>query len=144
MKGKKNGTDPYIIPKFCWKHKKTDEYVYEDPKDSKNWKNLSYVKYSGFQVRRVSWDKPSHTLTERGLQVGTMAHLHPDEHRGFTSIEAKKIMSLPSDYILTGDLNERLARVGLMVAPKQMEHLSRSIYEKVLLPYKEACDAKSI
>ena len=136
--------DPHIIPKFCWKHKKTGEYVYEDPKDSKNWKNLSYVKYSGFQVRRVSWDKPSHTLTERGLQIGTMAHLHPDEHRGFTSIEAKKIMSLPSDYILTGDLNERLARVGLMVAPKQMEHLSRSIYEKVLLPYKEAINAKSI
>ena len=102
------------------------------------------MKYSGFQVRRVSWDKPSHTLTERGLQIGTMAHLHPDEHRGFTAIEARRIMSLPSDYILTGNLNERLARVGLMVAPKQMEHLSRSIYEKVLLPYKEASNAKSI
>ena len=59
-------------------------------------------------------------------------------------LKPKKIMSLPSDYILTGDLNERLARVGLMVAPKQMEHLSRSIYEKVLLPYKEAINAKSI
>ena len=140
-----NRTDPtFNEPKFCWENKETGEKVDKDPKDSKNWKNLSYVKYSGFQVRRVSWDKPSHTLTERGLQVGTMAHLHPDEHRGFTSIEAKKIMSLPSDYILTGDLNERLARVGLMVAPRQMEHLSRSIYEKVLLPYKEACDAKSI
>ena len=131
-------------PEFCWENKETGERIYEDPKDSKKWKNISYVKYSGFQVRRVSWDKPSHTLTERGLQIGTMAHLHPDEHRGFTSIEAKKIMSLPSDYILTGDLNERLARVGLMVAPKQMEHLSRSIYEKVLLPYKEASNAKSI
>ena len=53
-------------------------------------------------------------------------------------------MSLPSDFILTGTLNERLARIGLMVAPKQMEHLSKSIYEKVLLPYKEACDAKSV
>ena len=131
-------------PEFCWENKETGERIYEDPKDSKKWKNISYVKYSGFQVRRVSWDKPSHTLTERGLQIGTMAHLHPDEHRGFTAIEARRIMSLPSDYILTGNLNERLARVGLMVAPKQMEHLSRSIYEKVLLPYKEASNAKSV
>ena len=106
--------------------------------------NAPKPKYSGFQVRRVPWDTPSHTLTERGLQIGTMAHLHPGEHRGFTSLEAKKIMSLPSDYILTGNLNERLARVGLMVAPRQMEHLAKSIHEKVLEPYKEKIDGKSI
>ena len=138
-------TDPFIKPLFCWKNKETGELVYKMPKENrKEWKNLSFAKDSGFQVRRVSWDRPSHTLTERGLQVGTTAHLHPGEHRGFTSIEAKKIMSLPSDFILTGNLNERLARIGLMVAPRQMEHLSRSIYEKVLLPYKEASNAKSI
>ena len=50
-------------------------------------------------------------------------------------------MSLPNDYKLLGDLNKRLARVGLMVAPKQMEHLARSINEKVLLPYKEKINA---
>ena len=139
-------TDPnFDEPLFCWENKETGELVHEMPKENrKKWKNLSFAKDSGFQVRRVSWDRPSHTLTERGLQVGTTAHLHPDEHRGFTSIEAKKIMSLPSDFILTGTLNERLARIGLMVAPKQMEHLSKSIFEKVLLPYKEACDAKSV
>ena len=140
-----NRTDPsFNEPKFCWEHKETGEKVYEPPIKRKGWKNLSFVKDSGFQVRRVSWDRPSHTLTERGLQVGTMAHLHPGEDRGFTSLEAKKLMSLPSDYILTGNLNERLARVGLMVAPRQMEHLAKNIHEKVLEPYKEKYDAKSI
>ena len=133
-----------IEPKFCWENKKTGEKkpVYKKPIENRDqWKNISYVKHSGFQVRRVAWDRPSHTLTERGLQVGTAAHLHPGQHRGFTSIEAKRIMSLPNDYKLLGDLNKRLARVGLMVAPKQMEHLARSINEKVLLPYKEKINA---
>ena len=36
-----------------------------------------------------------------------------------------------------GTLNERLARIGLMVAPFMMYHLADSIYEKVLKPYNE-------
>ena len=129
-------------PKFCWENKDTGEKLFteEKPVEGK-WKNLSYVKYSGFQVRRVSWDRPSHTLTERGLQVGTSAHLHPKEHRGFTSIEAKRIMSLPDDYYLDGDINQRLARVGLMVAPRQMEHLARSINKTVLMKYRRKFNA---
>ena len=130
-------------PKFCWENRDTKEKVYqqEKPTTEGRWKNISYVKYSGFQVRRVSWDKPSHTLTERGLQVGTSAHLHPEEHRGFTSIEAKRIMSLPDDYYLDGDINQRLARVGLMVAPRQMEHLARSINKTVLMEYRRKFNA---
>tara|TARA_Y100000593_G_scaffold50173_1_gene94534 strand:- start:796 stop:2190 length:1395 start_codon:yes stop_codon:yes gene_type:complete len=124
-------------PKFCWENKDTKEKVYQKDKPSSegNWKNNSYVKYSGFQVRRVPWDKPSHTLTERGLQTGTSAHLHPGEDRGFTSWEARRIMSLPGDYHLDGTLDERLARIGLMVAPLQMYHLSKHVYETYLRGY---------
>jgi hypothetical protein len=46
-------------------------------------------------------------------------------------------MTLPEDYINTGTLNERLARIGLMVAPMMMKFLADSIYEKVLKPYNE-------
>tara|TARA_Y100000034_G_scaffold101865_1_gene126417 strand:+ start:561 stop:1973 length:1413 start_codon:yes stop_codon:yes gene_type:complete len=98
----------------------------------KDWENKSYVKYSGFQVRRVPWDKPSHTLTERGLQIGTCAHLHPGEHRGFTTWEAKRLISLPDDYHLDGTLDEKLARIGLMVAPLQMKHLAENVYKEYL------------
>ena len=98
----------------------------------KDWKNNSYVKYSGFQVRRVPWDKPSHTLTERGLQVGTCAHLHPGEHRGFTTWEARRLISLPDDYHLDGTLDEKLARIGLMVAPLQMKYLAENVYNEYL------------
>ena len=46
-------------------------------------------------------------------------------------------MTLPEDYILTGTLNEKLARVGLMGAPMMMKYLADSIYENVLKEYHE-------
>ena len=46
-------------------------------------------------------------------------------------------MTLPEDYKLTGTLNERLARMGLMVAPMCMKYVAESIYEKVLKEYHE-------
>ena len=47
-------------------------------------------------------------------------------------------MTLPEDYILTGTLNEKLARIGLMVAPMCMKYVADNIYETVLKPYKDA------
>ena len=126
---------------------KEHEEIMEAMKKQKRWeyfktmpldveKYVSYGDYnpkgSGFQARRVPWDNPSHTLTERGLQLGTCAHLHPGQHRGFTPLEAKRIMSLPSDYHLDGNINERLARIGLMVAPLQMKALAENVYKEYL------------
>ena len=51
-------------------------------------------------------------------------------------------MTLPEDYILTGTLNEKLARIGLMVAPIMMKYVAESIYEKVLEPYNEVHNSK--
>ena len=72
------------------KKQKRWEYFKTMPLDVE--KYVSYGDYnpkgSGFQARRVPWDNPSHTLTERGLQLGTCAHLHPGQHRGFTPLEA--------------------------------------------------------
>ena len=44
-------------------------------------------------------------------------------------------MTLPEDYILKGTLNEKLARIGLMVAPMMMKYLAEGIYKEVLEPY---------
>ena len=59
-------------------------------------------------------------------------HIHPSKDRGFTTYESIKLMSLPSDYELVGTLNEKLARVGLMVAPYQLKSIAENLYEKVL------------
>ena len=46
-------------------------------------------------------------------------------------------MTLPDDYKLTGKLNEKLARIGLMVAPICMKYLADEIYKQIIEPYNE-------
>ena len=98
-------------------------------------KELPEAKHSFYQSRRVPWNQASHTLSEQGLKTSLAVHLHPEEDRVYTTYEAARIMTLPDDYIQTGELNDRLARIGLMVAPICMKHLADSIYENVLEPY---------
>ena len=100
-------------------------------------KEVPEKKSSFYQSRRVPWNQASHTLSEQGLQTSLAVHLHAEEDRVYTTKESKRLMTLPEDYKLTGTLNERLARMGLMVAPLQMKYVAESIYEKVLKGYHE-------
>jgi len=100
-------------------------------------KEVPEKKSSFYQSRRVPWNQASHTLSEQGLQTSLAVHLHVEEDRVYTTKESKRLMTLPEDYKLTGTLNERLARMGLMVAPMQMKYVAESIYEKVLKDYHE-------
>ena len=104
----------------------------------KKWgKSIPEAKYSFYQSRRVPWAQASHTLSEQGMMTSLAVHLHPEEDRVFTTKEGARIMTLPEDFVLTGTLNEKLARIGLMVAPMMMKYLAESIYEKVLQKYNE-------
>ena len=110
----------------------------------KKWgKTLPEKKTSFFQSRRVPWNQASHTLSEQGLQTSLAVHLHPEEDRVFSTKESARIMTLPEDYILTGKLNEKLARIGLMVAPICMKYLADKVYENILRPYKETENGKT-
>ena len=102
----------------------------------KKWgKSIPEKKTSFYQSRRVPWNQASHTLSEQGLQTSLAVHLHAEEDRVYTTKESKRIMTLPEDYILKGTLNEKLARIGLMVAPMMMKYLADGIYKEVLEPY---------
>ncbi len=92
-------------------------------------------KHSFFQSRRVPWNQASHTLSEQGLKTSLAVHLHPEKDRVYTTYEAIRLMTLPNDYKQTGSLNDRLARIGLMVAPICLKNLADSIYENILEPY---------
>ena len=98
-------------------------------------KTIPEAKHSFYQSRRVPWNQASHTLSEQGLQTSLAVHLHPEEDRVFTPKESGRIMTLPDDYRLTGTLNEKLARIGLMVAPICMKYLANEIYTQILEPY---------
>jgi len=44
---------------------------------------------------------------------------------------------LPEDYKLTGTIDQKQARIGLMVAPLCMKYLADSIYDKIIKVYNE-------
>ena len=100
-------------------------------------KPVPEAKFSFFQSRRVPWHQASHTLSEQGLMTSLAVHLHPAEDRVYTTYEAARLMTLPNDFIQTGSLNDKLARIGLMVAPICLKNLVESIYTKVLEPCKQ-------
>ena len=66
------------------------------------------------------------------MQTSLAVHLHPREDRGYTTKEAMRLMTLPEDFKLVGTLNEKLARIGLMVAPMQMKCIADNIYQQFL------------
>ena len=98
-------------------------------------KSLPERKNSFFQSRRVPWNQASHTLSEQGLKTSLTVHLHPEKDRVYTTYEAIRLMTLPNDYKQTGTLNDRLARIGLMVAPICLKNLADSIHKNILEPY---------
>lgn len=90
-----------------------------------------------FNMKRPSANFPCPTLTQRGQQRSVSGVLHYGEHRKLTIPEMKRIMSLPDDYILTGEFDKQAERIGRMVPPKMMQAIAESIYEKILLKLKE-------
>lgn len=90
-----------------------------------------------FNLKRVSLEVPSPTLTAMGSADTTAGAFHWSEPRKLTLGELKRIMSLPDDFILTGKWNQRAERIGRMVPPLMMKSIADSIYEKVIKVYYE-------
>ena len=109
-----------------------DEFVHLNPKRS------------FFNMIRPAPSRPCPTITQQGNQKGVSGVLHPAVNRKFTIPELKRIMSMPDDFVLTGDFNKQAERLGRMVAPKMMAELAKSIYVKVLEPYEVAISMKKV
>ena len=90
-----------------------------------------------FNLKRVSLEAPSPTLTAMGSADTTAGAFHWAEPRKLTIGELKRIMSLPDDFILTGKWNQQAERIGRMVPPLMMKSIADSIYEKVIKVYYE-------
>lgn len=98
-------------------------------------KKLGY-KLHHFNLKRVSLDQPSPTLTAMGSNDTTAGAFHWSEPRKLTIGELKRIQSLPDDFILTGKWNQKSERIGRMVPPLLLKTIADSVYEKVIKVYK--------
>jgi DNA (cytosine-5)-methyltransferase 1 len=71
--------------------------------------------------------KEAFCITATNGNIGAANSCHWD-NRAFTVDEVKRIMSIPDDYILTGTYQQKVERLGRMVAPFMM----RSVCENLL------------
>lgn len=110
----------------------------KNPNETMKISDLDPTWTSDFNLVRSSLKRPVPTLTQMGQQMGRGGVFHPSEDRVFTVDELKRLMGLPDDYILTGTFNQKSERCGRMVTPPIYKHLSQSLYENVLKPFKES------
>ena len=94
-------------------------------------------KHSYYMSRIVPRNLPAHSLTEQGCQPKFMGgnHFHYSGKRIYTPKEMVRLMTLPNDYKMTGDYNDKGARIGLMVAPLCLHYLVEQIKQQVLEPW---------
>ena len=69
-----------------------------------------------FNLLKAHPYKPAGCITATGGCLSAAAVRHWD-NRGFTIAEIKRIMSVPDDYILTGNYKKQAERLGRMVCP---------------------------
>jgi DNA (cytosine-5)-methyltransferase 1 len=99
--------------------------------------NGSYVMGEShyFNVGRLAWGRPSKTLMKTGYMMGVPLILHPEQDRGLSIAEAKRLSSFPDNFKFVGDWADAWARIGDAVPPLFMkaiaEHIEANILSKI-------------
>ena len=82
---------------------------------------------------RLSWDKPSITITQYARNPASGRFSHPEQDRGLTIREAARLQSFPDGYLWEGSLGEIFKQIGEAVPPL----LSLAIATQIALKLKE-------
>lgn len=80
-------------------------------------------------LKRESLYTVCSTVCQRGGTKGAASNCHPTEDRKFTIPEVKRIMSIPDDFILTGNRAQQWERAGRMVPPLMMKEIAICVKE---------------
>lgn len=86
-----------------------------------------FRKGAGFGQIRISWDKPSPTITCSGT------FFHPTLPRRLSGAEMKRIGTFPDDFKFTGSCGKVQRRIGNSVPPNFMRAIAEHIYQEILL-----------
>ncbi len=102
--------------------------------DWANDKELKRRKYHGREFvdnyGRLSWDKPSPTITTKFVSISNGRFAHPEENRGLSIREGATLQSFPKDYIFPGSsLGVSAKIIGNAVPPRFARRLAETIVE---------------
>ena len=89
---------------------------------------------------RLSWDKPSITITQYARNPASGRFSHPEQNRGLTIREAARLQSFPDGYLWHGSLGENFKQIGEAVPPL----LSLAIASQIALSLKRDEYGKTI
>lgn len=88
---------------------------------------------SYFSLVRQSMYQPCSTICQTSGTIAAAGVRHPLEDRCFTVGELKRLTSIPDDFILTGEYEKQVERLGRMVPPVMMSHIAKTIETEILL-----------
>ena len=83
-------------------------------------KRLEQIRKSGGRTTlygRLSWDKPSYTITTYFNRPGNGTYIHPSENRVISAREAARLQSFPDDFIFEGSKTSFCKQIGNAVPP---------------------------
>lgn len=93
-------------------------------------KRLEQIRKSGGRTTlygRLSWDKPSYTVTTYFNRPGNGTYVHPDQHRVISAREAARLQSFPDDFIFSGSKSSLCIQIGNAVPPLLAYFLAKKI-----------------
>ncbi len=79
-----------------------------------------------FSLKKNHPKKVAYCITATNGSIGAANSCHW-ENRAFTVNEVRRIMSVPDDYLLTGTYQQKVERLGRMVAPFMMKEIANNI-----------------
>lgn len=93
-------------------------------------KRLEQIRKSGGRTTlygRLSWNKPSYTVTTYFNRPGNGTYVHPDQHRVISAREAARLQSFPDDFIFSGTKGSLCIQIGNAVPPLLAYFLAKKI-----------------
>lgn len=88
--------------------------------------NIGTAHPKRFSLKKAHPKKESFCITATNGNMGAANACHWD-NRAFSVSEVKRIMSIPDDYILTGTYQQKVERLGRMVAPLMMKAIADNL-----------------
>lgn len=94
-----------------------------------NWKNISEnlpsqrlkrIRETGGRTTlygRLTWNKPSYTITTYFNRPGNGTYIHPDHDRVITAREAARLQTFPDDFVFQGSKGSFCVQIGNAVPP---------------------------
>ena len=80
---------------------------------------------------RLSWDRPSITITHYARNPASGRFVHPEQHRGLTKREVARLQSFPDGFQFEGSFDDVFRQVGEAVPPLVSASIAASILESL-------------